>query len=145
MGYVVRRTIMALFGVLWVLAVVSCGANGNEPSQATATPSEEQARMIAENMLDAYNAGDYDAFSRDWSSAMKLVIGEDAFREFRDEALPVTGRFVKVTSVSLVSGEDDRHPSFDVEAEFEKRDALLFMMTLSSENKVEELEFKPQS
>jgi hypothetical protein len=60
----VRRTIMALFGVVWVLAVVSCGGNGNEPPQATATPSEEQAGMVAENMLDAYNAGDYDAFSR---------------------------------------------------------------------------------
>jgi hypothetical protein len=101
--------------------------------------------MIAENMLDAYKAGDYDAFSRDWSSAMKLVIGEDAFRDFGDEALPVTGRFVKLTSVTLVTGEDDRHPSFDVEAEFENREAVLFMMTLSSENKVKGLEFNPQS
>jgi hypothetical protein len=74
---------------------------------------------------------------------MKLGIGEDAFRDFGDEALPVTGRFVKLTSVTLVTGEDDRHPSFDVEAEFEKREAVLFMMTLSSENKVEGLEFNP--
>jgi hypothetical protein len=137
-----RRMIMALLGVLLALALVSCGGNGNEPAQATATPSEEQARMIAENMLDAYNSGDYDALSRDWSSAMKSVIGEDAFRDFRDEALPVTGRFTKLTGLTLVSGADDRHASYDVEAEFEKRDAVLFTMTLSSENKVEGLDLK---
>jgi hypothetical protein len=142
MGHTMRRMIMALLNVLLALALVACGGNGNEPTQETATPSQEQARMIAENMLDAYNSGDYDALSRDWSSAMKSVIGEDAFRDFRDEALPVTGRFTKLTSVTLVGGEDDRHASYDVEAEFEKRDAVLFRMTVSSDNKVEGLELK---
>jgi hypothetical protein len=139
-----RRMIMALV-VLVALALVSCGGNGSESTQATATPSRAQARMIAENMLNAYNSGDYEAFSRDWSSAMKLVVGEDAFHEFRDEALPVTGRFVRVRSVTPVRGEGDRHPSYDVEAQFEKRDSVLFTMTLSADNKVEGVELKPQS
>jgi hypothetical protein len=140
-----RRVIMALFGVLLALAVVSCSGNGSESSQATATPSQAQARMIAENMLNAYNSGDYEALSRDWSSTMKSVLGEDAFHEFRDEALPVTGRFVRLTSVTPVRGEEDRHSNYDVEAQFEKRGSVLFTMTLSPENKVEGLELKRQS
>jgi hypothetical protein len=166
-----RRAVIAILSALLALVLVSCSGNGSGSTAATATPNEDksraigenkdkatamatdkvttmaqntdQARAMAENILTAYNSGDYDAFTRDLSSAMKLVIREDRFRGFRDKNLPVTGRFVKLVSVTPTGGESDRHPSYDVQAEFEKRGTVLLTMTLSSDNKkVEGLQFK---
>ena len=55
----------------------------------------DRAEMIAENMLVAYNSGDYQALSKDWSRPMRLVIRERAVQRFRDQNLPVTGRFTR--------------------------------------------------
>jgi hypothetical protein len=44
----------------------------------------DRAEMIAENMLVAYNSGDYRALSKDWSRPVRLVIRERAFQRFRD-------------------------------------------------------------
>lgn len=49
----------------------------------------DRAEMIAENMLVAYNSGDYRALSKDWSRPMRLVIRERAFQRFRDQNRPV--------------------------------------------------------
>lgn len=142
-----RRVVIALLSALLAFVAGSCGGDSGDTTAPTTTPSEEQVRAIAENMLTAYNSGDYAAFTRDWSSAMKRVIGEDEFQTFRDETLPVTGHYVKLTSLTPSNGEeDDAHLSYDVQAEFEKRDAVLFTMTLSSASaEVEGIEFKPQS
>ena len=69
-----RRVVVAMLSALVAFAVGSCGADSGDVSEPTTTPSEEQVRAIAENMLTAYNSGDYAAFTRDWSSAMKRVI-----------------------------------------------------------------------
>jgi hypothetical protein len=121
-------------------------AMASNTREATATSNEDQARAMAENMLTAYNSGDYGAFTRDWSSAMKWAMREDAFHAFRDKNLPVTGRFVRLVSLTPTGGEGDHHHSYDVRAEFENGGIVLFTMTLSSDNKnIERLKFKPQS
>jgi hypothetical protein len=147
MGLTMRRAVIAVMGALLAFVLVSCGGGDGESSGPTATPNEQQARTIAENMLTAYNSGDYGAFSRDWSSAMKLVIGEDEFREYRDKTLPLTGQYVKLTSLTPTGDQDNEgHLHYDIQAEFEKRDAVLFTMTLSSDNaEVEGIELKSQS
>jgi ABC-type glycerol-3-phosphate transport system substrate-binding protein len=65
-----------------VLAVVLAACGGTEDSAAggagTAAAGTDRAQAIAQNMLLAHNSGDYQAFSRDWSSPMKLMVGERA-------------------------------------------------------------------
>jgi hypothetical protein len=160
-----RRAVMAILSSLFALVLVSCEGNSSGSPEATTTPNEDQARAMAENtpeatatsnedqaramaenMLMAYNSGDYNAFTRDWSSAMKWAMREDAFHAFRDKNLPVTGRFVKLVSLAPTGGGGNRHHSYEVQAEFEKRGIVAFTMTLSSDKKtIEELKFKPQS
>jgi hypothetical protein len=140
-----RRVALAVLTALLAFVIAACSWNGGEATEASATPSELQARSIAENMLHAYNSGDYAALTRDWSSAMKFAVSDDTFRDFRDEALPVTGEFVRLISVTPTRGDGDADVSYDIEAEFEKRDTVLFTMTLSSDGTVEGLDFKPQS
>lgn len=107
----------------------------------------DRAEMIAENMLVAYNSGDYQALSKDWSRPMRLVIRERAVQRFRDQNLPVTGRFTRLISVAPTPGaQDANHANYEVRAQFERLDSVLFTMTLSSDYaKVEGVEFHPQS
>jgi hypothetical protein len=142
-GMGMRR--VAVLTALLAFVVAACSGNGGEATQAAATPSEQQARSVAENMLRAYNSGDYAALTRDWSSAMKFAVSDDRFRDFRDEALPVTGQFVRLISITPTRGDGDADVSYDVAAEFESREAVLFTVTLSSDGKVEGVDIRPQS
>ena len=143
-----RVLISAVLGLLLAVTLAACGGDDGSGGSQAATPAVngDRAQAIAQNMLLAYNSGDYQAFSRDWSSPVKLVVGERRFREFRDDNLPVTGPFKALTSVAPTAGQRDAdHASYEVLAQFEKQDGVLFTMTLSSGGaKVEGLEFKPQ-
>lgn len=127
----------------------ACGGGGDDGGgQApTSAVSTDRAQAIAENMLVAYNSGDYQALSRDWAGPVKLVIGEATFQKFRQENLPVTGPFKTITSVTPTPGQQDpNHVSYQVQAQFDQHDSVLFTMTLSAGGaKVEGVEFHPQS
>jgi hypothetical protein len=144
-----RRIVIATaLGLLLGSVLAACGGNdtGTGDQAGTAAVSTDRAQAIAQNMLVAYNSGDYQAFSRDWSPPVRLVMSERAFRELRDDNLPTTGPFKALTSVTPTSGQHDAdHASYEVHASFEKRDGVLFTMTLSAGGaKVEGLEFQPQ-
>jgi hypothetical protein len=142
-----RILVPTALGLLLVVVQAACGGDTNGGGQpGTAAVSTDRARAIAQNMLLAYNSGDYQALSRDWSSSVKLVVGERAFRKFRDDNLPLTGPFKALTSVTPTAGQQDAdHVSYEILARFEKRDSVLFTMTLSSGGaKVEGLELKSQ-
>jgi hypothetical protein len=84
-------------------------------------------------------------FTRDWSAPVKLLVGERRFREFRDDSLTVTGPFKALTSITPTAGQQNaNHANYQVLAQFEKQDGVLFTMTLSSGRKVEGLELTPQ-
>jgi hypothetical protein len=144
-----RIVIPVALGLLLAAGLAACGGNDRNAGDqaATAAVGTERARTIAQNMLVAYNSGDYQAFSRDWSSPMRFVVGERAFRQFRDANLPATGSFKAITSMTPTPGQQDAgHASYQVRATFEKGEAVLFALTLSADGaKVEGLEFKPRS
>lgn len=143
-----RIVISAALGLLLAVVLAACGGTDDSAGggAGTAAVGTDRAQAIAQNMLLAYNSGDYQAFSRDWSSPVKLMVGERAFREFRDDFLPATGRFKAITSVTPRAGQQDAdHASYEVQASFEKRQSALFTITLSADvAKVEGLEFHAQ-
>ena len=147
-GEKVRRMLNATaLGLLLAVVLAACGGDNGSASRQAGRPAvtTDRAQTIAQNMLLAYNSGDYQAFSRDWSAPVKLLVGERRFREFRDDSLPVTGPFKALTSVTPAAGQQDAdHASYQVLAQFEKQDSVLFTMTLSSDGKVEGLELTPQ-
>jgi hypothetical protein len=112
----------------------------------TATPSNEQVQAIAENMLAAYNAGDYRAFSRDLSLPARLIVNEDTFAGFRTEYLPITGPYLTITNVQQESNNQDRdHTSYVVRAEFQYQDAVVLVVTISRRGEVDSLELHPRT
>jgi len=95
------RGIAALLSGAVLLA--ACGGS----SDPVASPiSEDQAIEMAENALQAFNDGDYAAWSRDWSETMKSAIDEEAFLAFRDQFHAQLGDYTAVTNVTGAQGSD---------------------------------------
>jgi hypothetical protein len=141
-----RRTgVLAALGVLLAMTLAACGGERVE-QPPPATMSSHQVKAIAENLLAAYNLGDYQAFSRDLSLPAKLIVDEDAFAEFRTENLPVTGPFMAVTSVQPEPAKPGRdHVRYLVRAQFQHLNAAALVITLSREGQVEGLQLHPRA
>jgi hypothetical protein len=125
-----RRTgTLAALGLLLAITLAACA--GEQVEQAPpAAMSNHKVQAIAENMLAAYNLGDYQAFSRDLSLPATLVVDENAFAEFRAGTLPVTGPFMAVTSVQPEPAKPDRdHVRYLVRAQFQYLNAVALVIT----------------
>ena len=141
-----RRVVMlAVLGMLLAVTVSACGGERADRTP-TATPSNEQVQAIAENMLAAYNTGDYRAFSRDLSLPARLIVNEDTFAGFRTEYLSITGPYLTITSVQPEPGNQYRdHTRYVVRAEFQYQDAVALVMTISRSGEVDGLELYPHT
>jgi hypothetical protein len=138
---------MVMVAVLGMLAVTlsACGGERADPTP-TATPSNEQVQAIAENMLAAYNTGDYRAFSRDLSLPARLIVNEDTFAGFRTENLAITGPYLTITNVQPEPSNQDRdHTRYVVRAEFQYQHAVVLVLTISPSGEVDGLELHPRT
>jgi hypothetical protein len=137
-------TLLAL-GVLLAMTLAACAGERVEQAPPAAM-TNHQVQAIAENMLAAYNLGDYQAFSRDLSLPARLVVDEDAFAEFRTQNLPATGNFMAVTDVQPEPAKPGRdHARYLVRAQFQHLNAVALVLTLSRDGQVEGLELYPCS
>lgn len=74
---------------------------------------------MTENMLEAFNAGDYAAWSRDWSEAMTNAIPEQAFQDFRRQTLAQAGEFRSIESITSRPGQEPGVTRWESTARFE--------------------------
>ena len=115
--------------VLTALAVLAIGAYSAFSTTSAAAPSdravdEAQATEIATNALNAFNAGDYAGWTRDWSGTMKSAIKESDFLGFRDQLMAAKGRFVAIESVDVASNKPGTY-RYTFTVAFEKGSARL--------------------
>jgi hypothetical protein len=136
---------LAALGMLLAMTLVACAGERVEHAPPAAM-SSHQVQAIAENMLAAYNLGDYQAFSRDLSLPAKLIVDEDVFAEFRSENLSVTGPFMAVTGVQPEPAKPGRdHVRYLVRAQFQHLNAVALVITLSRDGQVEGLALYPRT
>lgn len=91
-----------LFVLLIVaLLVAACGGAPASDGEVTSVLTEAEATAIAENALNALNTGDYAAWSRDWDNDLKGAINEEAFLQFREQALGQVGQFQSILSAEM--------------------------------------------
>lgn len=103
----------ALLALVLAVAIAACS------STSSGSPvTEDEARAMAEHMLAAYNDGDYQAWSRDWSEAMKDAIGEEAFLAFRDQTLAAGGEFRSIEAVEMRPGNNPGVTRWEFVTEF---------------------------
>jgi hypothetical protein len=140
-----RTAALAALGVLLAVTLAACAGERVEQAPPAAR-SNQQVQAIAENMLAAYNLGDYQAFSRDLSLPARLIVDKDTFAEFRTENLSVTGPFLAVTRVEPEPGkEDPAHHRYLVHAQFQYLSVEALVLTLSHDGRVEGLELYPRT
>jgi lysozyme family protein len=141
-----KRIATMVLGALLAVALSACGNDAASDAPVAAAPlSTGQVQTIAENLLAAYNSGDYQAFSRDLSLPAKLIVDAETFADFRYQNLPVTGPYLAITSVQAEPGRQDAdHASYLVHARFEHQDAVALLVTVSRNGEVEGLELYPR-
>lgn len=107
---------------LLLVAVITSVACGSAASDVTSPVTEEQALVMAENALEAFNTGDYDAWSSDWSDTMKGAIDEGAFVQFRDQFHAALGDYVSIAGATGAPGENPGFYRWTFDVVFEKAD-----------------------
>lgn len=101
------------------IVLAACGGTSTPVESPV---SEDQAIEMAENALEAFNEGDYSAWSRDWSETMKSAIDEQAFLAFRDEFHAQLGDYTAVTNVTGAQGSDRGTYRWTYDIQFENGD-----------------------
>ena len=132
--------------IVLVLGLIACGSDRSVDVPAPVV-SEDEARSMAENMLQAYNSGDYGAWSRDWSDEMKAAIDHATFDGFREQTFPVTGGFLEIKRVELKPGEKDPDVArYQFMASFERDDDVLFMIAFyPGSQKIDGVQLEPKA
>jgi hypothetical protein len=97
------RSIITL--LLTGVVLVACASGQGNPPPSGVLVTEAEAVEMADAALIGLNDGDYDAWSADWSDAMKSAIGEEAFLAFREQVLSANGAYRSITDVALSSVE----------------------------------------
>lgn len=97
-----RRARLGLIMGLLLLVLAACG---REPQPATSTLNEEQATAIGTAAMAGFARGDYAAYTKHWSAAMKSAISEADFLAFREQVLAENGNYVSISSVEMVPGQ----------------------------------------
>ncbi len=117
-----KTKLTAVF-VLLILAVIAsaCGGAGNAPKgEAVSILSQQEATEMIGSALQAFNTGDYAAWSRDWDDAMKAMIDEKGFQEYRSQVLATYGQYVSLESVEIQPGANKGYVRWVAIANFEK-------------------------
>jgi Protein of unknown function (DUF3887) len=135
-------TLYRRIGLIAILGVILSAC-------ATATPSapvsEDDARAMAEDMLAAYNDGDYERWSEDWSQEMKDAIGPDAFQAFRDETMAGAGAFEQIDSVESRPGNNPGVTRFEFVTQFENGPMAFMIAFDEGDELIDGVDLRPVS
>jgi hypothetical protein len=113
------RTVRALIAALMLLLAAACsGAAATTDSDPLVELPEATAMVV--DALAAFNAGDYDGFSADWSPAMKQAIPADGFLAFRDDLIGQRGSFVSLGEGEMGPARTAGNTRYTFTASFER-------------------------
>ncbi len=142
MSTVYGKVVTLAAALLLLFAVGACAAA--EDVDPVTLLTAEQVTGIAENMLQAYNSGDYAAFERDLAPVGQALLTEDFFNDLRDEAMATAGEFVAIESVEgPLPGGSEGHSQWQVTAQFQNTTETLTLTFDDETNRIEGLEFEP--
>lgn len=133
------RSALALAALVLPALIAGCGSSpadaDTEPTSAVV--SEQEASAMAEDLLAGFNAGDYAAFSRDWSPALKDGITEPGFAAFRDELMSTNGAFVSISDVTVSEADTPGHVKYVFATEFDEGPVTLTITLKHDRDQIE--------
>lgn len=100
--------------------VAACGGVNDAPKgEAVSTLTQEEATALIDSALQAFNSGDYAAWSRDWDNAMKAAINDKTFQEYRGQVVAQYGQYLSLESVEIQPGSEKGNVRWVAIANFE--------------------------
>ncbi len=123
--------------ILLIIAVLvtACGGAPASAGEVTSALTEAEAIAIAENALNALNTGDYAAWSRDWDDDLKGAINEEAFLQYREQALGQVGQFQSILSAEMAPSPRADSVRWVFTCQFEKA-KIRFIMAFPKDGKL---------
>ena len=115
-----KLTTLFLLLTVAVLASACGGASSAPKGEAVSVLSQQEATEMIGSALEAFNTGDYATWSRDWDDAMKAMIDEKGFQEYRSQVLAAYGQYVSLESVEIQPGANKGYVRWVAIANFEK-------------------------
>ena len=125
-----------LFVLLFLTVLASaCGSTPTGTGKVTSVFTEAEATTVADNALNALNTGDYAAWSRDWDTSLKSAITEEAFLDYRDQALAKVGQYQSIISVEMTPSKNAGVVRWVFTCQFEKA-KVRFIMAFPQDGKL---------
>lgn len=131
-----KTKLTTLFVLMLVaLLAAACGGAPADAGEVTSALTEAEATAIAENALNGFNAGDYAAWSRDWDNDLKSAINEEAFLQYREQALAQAGQYQTILSVEMAPSTRADSVRWVFTCQFEKA-KVRFIMAFPQDGKL---------
>jgi Protein of unknown function (DUF3887) len=133
------RSVLVLAALALSTLIAGCGSSTAEydAEPTSVAVNEQEASAMAEDLLAGFNAGEYAAFSRDWSPALKDGITEPGFVAFRDELMSTNGTFVSISDVTLTEADTPGHVKYVFATEFDNGPVTLTITLKRDQEQIE--------
>jgi len=118
-----------------ILAVALAGCRSTQP----AALSNDQVAQVTANVLQAIDAGDYTAFTRDFSEPMKAAFTQEKFDQMRLMLQQASGNYVSQSAPSLSNNQG--YAVYHIVCKYEKEDVAVTITFHVGGDKIEGLFF----
>lgn len=106
--------------VVFLVTACSSAAQSAPKGLAVSALTEDEAIVIIDSAMKAFNTGDYATWSRDWDNAMKTAIKDADFQAYRSLVVDQIGAYISLDSVDILPGLNDGYVRWAAVAKFEK-------------------------
>jgi hypothetical protein len=121
--------------IFLALALVLSGCQPAKP----AALSTDQVAQVSASLLQAIDAGDYTAFTRDFSDQMKAAFPQTQFDQLRTMLQETSGKYISQAAASL--SDNQGYAVYHIVCKYEKEDVAVTITFLVGGDKVEGLFF----
>ena len=134
---------MAALAMTALVAAMAYGTHRRNEAAAAEAASIERATDLANSMLAAFSADDYEQFSAGFTEALLESLDEGAYEEWRRPLVTSLGSFVAITDVekAVTVNHAER---FVFHAAFERDESVQFAIVLKEQtDRIARVELKP--
>jgi len=130
-----KTKLFPILSILVTLTLLVSGCGTPDP----AALSEDQVKAVTENILLAIDAGDYAAFTRDFSDEMVTAFPEAQFTQLAGMLHTASGNYVSVGELNLSNKQG--YALYRIICKYEKEDVVVTVVIEIGGDKVDGLFF----
>jgi hypothetical protein len=125
MKHVSRITLIAIVLTVVVVVVAACAALNSQDAASSqgslnSALTVEEATEMVENAMTGFAEGNYAAWSRDWTDAMKGAVKESDFLSYREQVIANYGVYQSIAGIEKQPGVNEGYVRWSAIANFEK-------------------------